>query len=227
MKKFLLVFSFFILVSTNLSAQGGFNIGVKGGMAFTNISNLSMPDSLFAIPSFSPYVGLSFGYNEKFFNFGYTVGIFYKQYKQQYWASSTGADGRVSVIVNYLEIPLLMRFRNSGNKMSKTYSLGGPYFEVGLQPGLSIGSSISSSDKLADLYTFDEAAEITTSFAEGFGLSAIIGVGFHQIGTRRMQVTHGLRLGYQFLDASKTLDSGQSMISIGYLLNIAVRFGDV
>ncbi len=185
-----------------LWAQGGPYVGIKGTGGLSPIFNKNwwnMPELKYKA-AFSWGVGPSIGYNAVYYNVGYTLGGFYKTYKQKFEinrGSNFDKKEKVSLQLNYLDVPVMLRFRPSGDEKTRQITMGGPYFEIGVQPSMILGVQHKHKDTtgqmIKDLITEKDDYE-------KYDVAAMLGFGFHQIGTKKWSVTHGLRLSYAFLD---------------------------
>ncbi len=231
----LIVFSFSLT-----KAQGGFNVGMKLGGNYTRINNANFnSDELIEhFPNVGFAGGVSVGYNAPYYNIGFTTGAYYKTYSQtfQYIPDSTlKMSWKNNYNLAYLEVPLLLRVRSAGDQRTKTFTYGGPYFEIGLQGGMLLSANQSSPDSLPQRYVGED---ISDKF-EKYTLAAVIGVGGHQVGTEHWAVTHGIRLTMSLLDINAN-NVGQGyipedgsgakpykpfrFISAGYMLAISYKF---
>lgn len=238
MKKSILTLLAVIIISSVSFAQGGFRIGARGGINNTWLynGNLINDDTIKHELTASGFGGLALGYDATFYNFGIYVDVFFKQIGQKYAEDKPSPRWSRHTKLNYIAIPVTLRLRSAGDTYKKTFTYGGAYFEIGVEPAFI--SSVSVKSKTSD--TAMTFPNITSDYFENFALSAIIGFGFHQIGTEQWSVTHGLRFGYGILDViSSTGGSGKTYTNSrgvesaykkthalfgGYMLTIQYRF---
>lgn len=238
--KYFIIILFFLVAIEKLAAQGGFNLSVKGAANYTRIQNQNFIDDegIEYFPNAGFGGGLAVGYNDQYYNTGYAIEFFYKNYSQTYQYtpdSSVIPSWRNNYKLQYFEIPILLRLRPAGDKRTKTYTYGGAYFEIGVQGSMLLGAAQTDADSLPLRLP---NKDISDQF-EQFGLAGVIGVGAHQVGLRHWGVSHGIRIVYSILDISNRGKTSSDYIdtkgntvaykpfrilSAGYLLSVTYKF---
>ncbi len=218
------------MATSQLFGQGGFRMGGKAGAAFTHFVNEDWQNDnqVSFTPSIAGFGGVSFGYNATYYNMGFTLGFFFKQYTMQLQQSTPNPSWTRKLKAQYMEIPVLFRLRPAGDRNARSFTYGGGYFEVGLQPGFLLAATDTYTDTIPELNYNN--ADVKNAY-ENFNLGAVLGFGFHQVGTEHWAVTHGLRFSYAFLDAirEKKLIGPQAngsvnLFSAGYIFVISYKF---
>jgi len=188
MRKYLIICFLFKLLlfitPTNINAQSGLELGIKAGL---NIANLNGGPHELATRA-GLFAGLAIGYSAESLPVEFESGLFYSQ---------KGAEGRYkeSIIkgsyegnagtfkLDYLEIPLLAKYRFDTEAAVSPYILAGPYLDI------SLNSEVKASKNIA--YIEDISAEIKRI---GFGL--LIGAGGDfKISGRKLNVQARYSLG--------------------------------
>lgn len=200
-------------------AQGGFRAGIKLGGNYTRIHNQNFIDDEGIQHFFNLGFmgGASIGYNATYYNFGFTLGAFFKQYNQTFQyqdPKEINPNWKNVYRLNYLEVPLLFRVRPRGDFKTKSFTLGGPYFEIGIQGGLLLSANQSFPDSLLPIAF--PAEDIASQFLE-YSLGAVIGVGTHQVGTEHWALTHGFRLTFSLLDIRAEMNRNDYTTTDGVL----------
>lgn len=219
----ILVTGVFICLSNLLLAQGGFRIGAKGGINNTWLYNKNTADTFKYDFSFAGMGGLSLGYDAVYYNYGISLDILFKQYNQKIH-NEKNTDQNEQIKVQYLSLPFLFRLRPRGQK-GGSFTYGGGYFEIGLAPEMLMSATNAYSNADTTGKIIKGTIDLKSS-SEGFGLAAIVGFGFHQIGTENWSITHGIRLSYGILSAGDLFANGtpSSAFSAGYLLSVIYKF---
>jgi len=233
MKKNTLILLMFMSICS-VYGQAGLSLSIKGGAGISNFFNLKFfqEKDIMVLPAIGYSLGAEMGWNSKFFNFGITGGAYIRQYGH---AMDNVGTGQLPEIHNYyklnaLELPLLIRFRPRGNNMTKTITMGGPYFEMGLQAVL----IQNAQQKISGAGIDDMNLPIDDLFESMTG-GLVIGFGDHQIGLEKFALTHGLRIHFNIFDitAKELRDndyngtisySGTSPVCIQYLMAITLKF---
>ncbi len=189
-KKVFLILIFLLGISVAVNAQSSVQLGVKAGLNFSNLPGgpheLSSRTGLFT--------GLAIEYSTETLPIEFESGVYFIQ---------KGAEGRYkeSIIkgdyegnagtfkLDYLEIPLLVKYRFVSQSAISPYLFAGPYLDINLN------SEVKASKNIA--YIEDISAEINKT---GFGV--IIGAGGDfEISNRTFNVqarfSHGLSAVYE------------------------------
>ncbi|HDY86950.1 MAG TPA: hypothetical protein ENH82_02405 [bacterium] len=233
MKKNIVLISLLVL-SISSFAQGGYVLGVRGGVGIGTLynSNGFNDINLTYKPSLVWHVYGSAGYNATYYNFGFMMDFGIQQYQSQISIrdTSTALDIEELHKLMYFELPLMMRIRPQGNKVTREFTLGGPYFEIGIKPGFLLSAKFER----------DSAASITNAdvkpFYETITFGAFIGFGIHQVGLENFGLTHGIRISYDFLDITSAAGGkgdvytngdpykGTHPVSISYQMSLHFKF---
>jgi len=233
-----LVFVFGSLLSF---AQGGSRVGIKTGYNFTRLhnSNFVSDTAIGHFPNAAFNIGAVFGWNAKYYNFGLTLGLYYKEYKQTFQYVPKGgvfSEWKNTYKLRYFEVPLLFRLRDPGDQKTRSFSYGGPYFEIGFSGAMLMSATQTDIDTMLP---FPIAGSDISSRFERFLLNGVIGVGGHQVGLEHISVTHGIRLTFSLLDIGLKANRGVDhtnvdgstspyksfrLISAGYVFTVAYKF---
>lgn len=221
MKKITLI-SLMIMSIYSLNAQAGLSLSLKGGAGLSNIFNSQFfkDKSVMVLPAIGYSLGAEIGWNAEFFNFGITGGAYIRQYGH---AMDNLGSGQLPDVNNYyklnaLELPLFIRFRPRGNNMTKTITMGGPYFEMGLQAVL----IQNAEHKISGAGIDDVNLQIDNLFEAMTG-GLVIGFGDHQVGLEKFAITHGLRIHLNLLDiTAKGLRDNDYNGTISYKASVPV-----
>lgn len=182
-----------------LNAQGGWIYGFRGGYGPALLFNPQwMDDGNYGYRySDSWSAGGMVGYNAVYYNVGYALEVYYRQISMRSLYSVLDSAGMLirdvkeDIRLSYLEIPLLLRFRSRGDPVTKMITYGGPYLEVG----------IALLYLLQAKYSLEGASQnLDVRGLAPFSFAGILGFGFHQIGTERLSVTHGVRITFAIQD---------------------------
>jgi hypothetical protein len=203
MKKIILLLAA-LPIATIVFAQGGPYMGVKGTAGLSPIYNETWWNhaQIEYQPALSWGVGPSIGYNAIYYNIGYTIGGFYKTYTQKFRINrgeNFGENEHAFLQMNYLDVPIMLRFRPKGDQVTRKITYGGPYFEIGVQPSMLLNIKHKHTDTTGRQIMKD----ISKGDFEKYNVAAVVGFGFHQIGTAKWSLTHGFRLSFAFLDVVK------------------------
>ena len=233
MKKNTLILLMFMSICS-VYGQAGFSLSIKGGAGISNLVNFKFfqDKDIMVLPAIGYSLGGEMGWNAEFFNFGITGGAYIRQYGH---SMDNLGSGQLPEIHNYyklnaLELPLLIRFRPRGNNMTKTITMGGPYFEMGIQAAL----IQNAEQKISGAGIEDLSLPIDDIF-EGMTGGLVIGFGNHQIGLEKFALTHGLRIHLNIFDitAKELRDNdyngtisykGTQPVCIQYLMAITLKF---
>ncbi len=232
MKKITLV-SMLLIAFFNAFTQSGFRLSLKGGAGVSSFYNANMysDDAIMVLPGVGYCIGGEFGYNAKWYNYGVTTGIYLRSYGNHF--EIPGING-VPTVTNYttltgLEIPLLMRFRPTGDQRTKTVTMGGPYFEFGAVGFILNEAKQKSTNSLTGESTYD-----VSSLYQSQSANLVIGFGSHQYGLERFGLTHGIRIHLNVLDITSDDFKGLSYkgneykgtfpICIQYLMAATLKF---
>ncbi len=220
-----------LFISFSASSQFGWRLGAKGGIGYTVLLNSELQNDLNYLyaPSFAGHGGISVGFNHKFLNIGFTLGLFYTQYNQVWNNNEPIINYERELKFKYFNIPFLLRIRPAGDRIRKDHTFGGAYFEIGINPSFLLGTSDSRRiDSIPDLNYVN--VDVKTG-AESFNIGAVVGFGLHQVGTRRISLTHGIRFSYNFLNVINDnslieFNGGDSkLLSAAYIIGLSYKFG--
>ena len=226
MKRTLLIIA--LLVGQSIYAQGGWLFGVRGGVGLPLLLNSNwMNDGNYTYePGLTWNVGGMIGYNAVYYNYGLTIGFHYRQTKHvlRYTSLAGTQDPEILRISSY-EIPLLIRFRPTGDARTRMITYAGWYFEIGVQAASynAVQYTYESKNQLVGTRQMD----ITRRFKQ-WDFQGVIGFGFHQIGTERFAVTHGLKIFASILDMVEPpqgMGNNQGNRSNGWLLAPFFEYG--
>jgi hypothetical protein len=184
--KFVILFLFITSgLTLNLNGQAKFEPGIKLGVNFANLSGgpheLSSRTGIFA--------GISMEINIESWPVSIEPGVFYSQKGAEGQYKETiikGAyEGNAGTFkLDYIEVPILAKYRFATESALKPYIMGGPYIEFNLN------SEVKASKNVA--YLEDISAEIKST---GFGLLAGVGSDFHINGRKfNIQARYGVSL---------------------------------
>ena len=218
----------------SLYGQAGLSLSIKGGAGISNLYNgeFFKDKDIMVLPAIGYSLGAEIGWNAEYFNFGVNAGAYIRQYGH---AMDHLGSGQLPDIHNYyklnaIEIPLFIRFRPRGNSMTKTITLGGPYFEMGIQAVLIQGAE----HKINGAGIQDQTLIIDDQF-EDMTAGLVIGFGSHQVGLEKFALTHGIRIHLNLLDiTNKDLRDdpydgsiaykGTVPVCIKYLMALTLKF---
>lgn len=227
-KKYIQIIVLLLLTIAPISAQ----IGLKGGPVLTDI--------IFEVEGQIPYLGYETNsLRHKLPNLTYQFGIF-KYFKLSdnfdfqpelliankglnYGAKFLYDDIKYLIKINYLEIPLLLKYNLTNQKSNQFSFLGGPYFSYAINNTRLVKvDNISENEKMKNINSFD------------WGLAAGISYSF-SIYNNQFIVDYRLSLGFvdimEFIDEyipeyygpkKEKARNVDNALTIGYLL----RFGN-
>jgi hypothetical protein len=203
-----------LLCSVQLvQAQEGIRLGVKGSYMSTWLFNNNISDAgdyLNYAPAYSGAFGVQAIY---MFSdaYGISVDLNYAGQNSKY-EDSESQEYLTELKLRYIDLPVL--FRASSEK--------GPYFEIGPQFSFLAGAKESYTDKVDASNSYSDK-DFKDNFA-GFGLSAVLGFGVDIKLTEMINLTTGLRFGYQFTDATNeyTLDEAGAALANDQLSSVAL-----
>ncbi|NPA34117.1 MAG: PorT family protein [Chlorobi bacterium] len=198
MKRILLIAT--LVLGQVTYAQGGWLFGVRGGAGIPLLLNSNwMNDGNYTYePGLTWNVGAMAGYNAVYYNYGFTLGFHYRQTKHTLrYTSVAGTQDPEILQISSIEIPLLMRFRPSGDARTRMITYGGWYFEIGVQAASYNAVQYTYESKNQAVGTVQ--MNITHAF-KTWDFQGVIGFGFHQVGTERLAITHGIKIFASILD---------------------------
>ena len=236
MRKSALTILFLAVIAYSGYAQGGPTIGIKGGYGPTYLLNKNWKNDkgMRYMPSFGYNAGLALGYNARYYNFGFSGEVFIQQIRHKMEEDRATPTFSRDYKFQYLSLPLFLRLRPSGDYSSRTYTYGGAYFEIGVQPSKLLSATLDSFVQATGTTQID----IKNRYEE-WNVFGVIGAGFHQVGTEKISLTHGIRVYYGFMDMNNEANRGDYInvdgttssyqstkaVTVQYLFSLIYKFG--
>jgi opacity protein-like surface antigen len=209
MKKILTLALFAVLLAGPLMAQKEMYFGISGtglSSVITNQNNYGLPFEMDYKAAFGGGVNANVGFDFNK-NIGLKLEIGYAKLGQKYEDTYKDTLYTRNIRLNYLQIPLLFKFRTSG-EVARFYVMAGPQFNILLSASQEYLKSGADFDSLYKPGTWPKPVlisqkTITERFAS-FDIMGRLDLGVDISLGKSLFINVGLTMAYGFLDINAT-----------------------